>query len=122
MPLPSYDDPGPLLTLAEVTALHARSEAVAWFVVPGPDGGVIARAHTEAHDGGHLLLGHLAAGDLTGCTPWCRLGWPSIPRPRVGRCRGVSAGGGADQLPKVVQGVTFRNGVEVTDTPAQSAA
>jgi hypothetical protein len=25
-------------------------------------------------------------------------------------------------LPKVVQGVTFRNGVEVTDTPAQSAA
>jgi len=29
---------------------------------------------------------------------------------------------GGDQLPKVVQGVTFRNGVEVTDTPAQSAA
>jgi len=25
-------------------------------------------------------------------------------------------------LPKVVQGVTFRNGVEVTDTPAQNAA
>jgi len=25
-------------------------------------------------------------------------------------------------LPKVVQGVTFRNGVEVTNTPAQSAA
>ncbi len=29
---------------------------------------------------------------------------------------------GETQLPKVVQGVTFRNGVEVTDTPAQSAA
>jgi len=25
-------------------------------------------------------------------------------------------------LPKVVEGVTFRNGVEVTDTPAQNAA
>jgi putative transposase len=29
---------------------------------------------------------------------------------------------GESQLPKVIQGVTFRNGVEVTDTPAQSAA
>ena len=29
---------------------------------------------------------------------------------------------GETQLPKVVQGVRFRNGVEVTDTPAQSAA
>jgi transposase-like protein len=29
---------------------------------------------------------------------------------------------GENQLPKVVQGVTFRNGVEVTDTPAQNAA
>ena len=29
---------------------------------------------------------------------------------------------GENQLPKVVQGITFRNGVEVTDTPAQSAA
>jgi len=29
---------------------------------------------------------------------------------------------GENQLPKVVQGVTFRNGVEVTDTPAQDAA
>jgi len=28
---------------------------------------------------------------------------------------------GENQLPKVVQGVTFRNGVEVTDTPAQNA-
>ncbi len=29
---------------------------------------------------------------------------------------------GENQLPKVVQGVTFRNGVEVTNTPAQDAA
>jgi transposase-like protein len=29
---------------------------------------------------------------------------------------------GENQLPKVVQGVTFSNGVEVTNTPAQSAA
>ncbi len=29
---------------------------------------------------------------------------------------------GENQLPKVVQGVRFRNGVEVTDTPKQTAA
>ncbi len=29
---------------------------------------------------------------------------------------------GENQLPKVVGGVTFRNGIEVTDTPAQDAA
>ena len=29
---------------------------------------------------------------------------------------------GENQLPKVVQGVKFTNGVEVTNTPAQSAA
>ena len=29
---------------------------------------------------------------------------------------------GENQLPKVVQGITVRNGVEVTDTPAQNAA
>ena len=29
---------------------------------------------------------------------------------------------GENQLPKVVQGVTFRNGVEVINTPAQNAA
>ena len=29
---------------------------------------------------------------------------------------------GENQLLKVVRGVTFRNGVEVTDTPNQSAA
>ena len=39
--------------------------AVAWFAIPAPFGtGVIARAHTEAHDGGRLLPGHLAAGSL----------------------------------------------------------
>jgi putative transposase len=29
---------------------------------------------------------------------------------------------GENQLPKVVQGITFRNGVEATDTPEQTAA
>ena len=29
---------------------------------------------------------------------------------------------GENQLPKVVQGVTFTNGVEVINTPTQSAA
>ena len=29
---------------------------------------------------------------------------------------------GENQLPKVVQGVTFHNGVEVTNTPKQTAA
>ena len=29
---------------------------------------------------------------------------------------------GENQLPKVVQGVRFRDGVEVTDTPEQTAA
>ena len=29
---------------------------------------------------------------------------------------------GENQLPKVVRGVTFRNGVEVINTPAQNAA
>jgi len=29
---------------------------------------------------------------------------------------------GETQLPKIIQGVTFRNGVEVTNTPTQSAA
>ncbi len=29
---------------------------------------------------------------------------------------------GEHQLPKVVQGVTFRDGVEVAETPAQTAA
>ena len=29
---------------------------------------------------------------------------------------------GENQLPKLVQGVTFHNGVEVTNTPKQTAA
>ena len=61
----SLNDAGPALTPAEAAALHDRPEAVAWFAIPAPGGaGVIARAHTEAHDGGRLLPGHLAAGDL----------------------------------------------------------
>jgi putative transposase len=29
---------------------------------------------------------------------------------------------GENQLPKLAQGITFRDGVEVTDTPKQTAA
>ena len=61
------DNPGPALTPAEAAALHNQPEGVtvAWFAVPAPDGaGVIARAHTEARDGGQMLPGHLAARDL----------------------------------------------------------
>jgi len=60
-------DPGPALTPAEAAAFHDQPQgvAVAWFAIPAPgDAGVIARAHTEAHDGGRLLPGHLAARDL----------------------------------------------------------
>ena len=52
------DDHGPVLTPAEAAALHDRREAVAWFVQPAPGGnGVIARAHTEAYNGGQVLPG-----------------------------------------------------------------
>ena len=65
--LTNLDDPGPLLTPVAAAALHDRPEDMAWFATPAPSGtGVIARAHTEAHDGGHLLPGHLAAADLAG--------------------------------------------------------
>ena len=38
---------------------------MAWFAIPALGGaGVVARAHTMAHDGGRLLPGHLAAADL----------------------------------------------------------
>lgn len=38
---------------------------MAWFVIPAPGGaGVIARAYTEARNGGQVLPGHLAASDL----------------------------------------------------------
>ena len=54
-----------MLTPAQAAALHDRPEPVAWFVLSAPYGnGVIARAHTEAHNGGHLLPGHLAADSL----------------------------------------------------------
>jgi len=63
--LTGLDDPGPALTPSEAAALHDGPESVAWFAIPAPGGvGVIARAHTEAHDGGRLLPGHLAASDL----------------------------------------------------------
>ncbi len=60
-------DPGPALTPAEAAALHDQPEGVtvAWFAIPAPGGaGVIARAHTEAHNGGQILPGHLAAPSL----------------------------------------------------------
>jgi len=61
----SLDDHGPVLTPSEAAAPHDRPEAVAWFVLPAPySNGVIARAHTEAHNGGHLLPAHLAANHL----------------------------------------------------------
>ena len=63
--LTELNDLGPALTPAEAAALHDRPEGVAWFAIPSPGGaGVIARAHTEAHDGGQLLPGHLAARGL----------------------------------------------------------
>jgi len=65
--LTGLDDPGPTLTPAEAAALHDQPKgvAVAWFAIPAPGGaGVIARAHTEAHDGGRLLPGYLAARNL----------------------------------------------------------
>ena len=63
----SLNDLGRALTLAEAAALHNQPKGVtvAWFAIPAPDGaGVIARAHTEAHDGGRLLPGHLWATSL----------------------------------------------------------
>lgn len=63
----SLDDLGPALTPAEAAALNDQPEgvSVAWFATPALGGaGVVARAHTEAHDGGRLLPGHLAARSL----------------------------------------------------------
>ena len=40
---------------------------------------------------------------------------------RHGRRQDMAQAERRDRLPKVVQGVTFRNGVEVTNTPAQNA-
>ena len=43
---------------------------MAWFAIPAPDSSdMIGRVHTEAHDGGRLLLGYLAVGSLTGDGP-----------------------------------------------------
>ncbi len=61
------NDHGPALTSAEAAALHDRREPVAWFALPAPSGnGAVAWAHTEAHHGGRLLPGHLAADDIDG--------------------------------------------------------
>lgn len=59
--------PSPHLTPTDAALLQHQHPTATWFAVPSPHGpGVIARAHTEAHDGGHLLPGHLAAADLDG--------------------------------------------------------
>lgn len=61
--LTSLNDPGPALTPVVATALHEQPKVVAWFAIKAPSGaGVIARAHTEAGDGGRLLPGQFAAG------------------------------------------------------------
>ena len=46
--------------------------------------GVIARAHTEARDGGRLLPGHLAAGDLTALQAVMPPGLTFNPTPMAG--------------------------------------
>ena len=80
------DDFGPLLTPVQA-ALHDQPDSanVAWFALPAPDGaGVIARAHTEAHDGGQLLPGHLAAADWAGLQALMPPGLTFDPTPVVG--------------------------------------
>lgn len=67
MTLSTPDERGLRLTPAKAAARHDRRKAVAWFVMPVPSGnGVIARARTQAHDGGRLLPGLLAVGDVEG--------------------------------------------------------
>jgi len=81
----SLNNPEPPLTPAEAAALHNRPEGVAWFAIPAPGGaGVIARAHTEAHDGGRLLPGHLAARGLTELHAMMPPGLAFDPAPVVG--------------------------------------
>lgn len=63
--------------------------AVAWFAIPAPNGaGVIARAHTEAGDGGRLLPGHLAAGSLDELQAMMPPGLTFDPAPVVGSPQG----------------------------------
>ena len=81
------DDPGPALTPAEAAALHDQPEGVsmAWFAMPAPGGaGVIARAHTEARDGGRLLPGHLAASSMDELRAMMPPGLTFDPAPIVG--------------------------------------
>jgi len=49
-------------------------------------------------------------------------GFAPVTNPRYNAAREPKIRGHSHQLPKVVQSVTFRNGVKVTDTPAQNAA
>jgi hypothetical protein len=97
--LTSLDDLGPALTPAEAAAIHDQPEsaAVAWFAIPAPGGaGVIARAHTEAHDGGRLLPGHLAAAGLAELHAMMPPGLTFDRHPWWDRHRGALVGGGAD--------------------------
>jgi hypothetical protein len=82
--LTTLDDPGPLLTPDKAAALHDKNDRVAWFAIPAPGGGVIARAHTEAHDGGQLLPGHLAANDLDELHAMMPTGLTFDPAPGAG--------------------------------------
>lgn len=87
------DGHGPPLTPAKAAVLHDRPEPVAWFALATPSGdGVIARAHTEAHDGGELLPGHLAAADIDGLTAmmprWLRF-YPAPPDGPIPGCLGT---------------------------------
>ena len=85
--LTSSNDSGPALTPAGTAALHDQPDSVtvAWFAIPAPGGaGVIARAHTEARDGGRLLPGHLVAADLTGLQALMPPGLTFDPVPVVG--------------------------------------
>lgn len=60
-------NPNSALTPEQAAAFHNQPEGVnvAWFAIPGSGGaGVIARAHTEAHDGGRRLPEHLITADF----------------------------------------------------------
>ena len=58
---------------------------MAWFAIPAPGGaGVVARAHTMAHDGGRLLPGHLAAADLAELQAMMPPGLAFDPAPMAG--------------------------------------
>ena len=89
--LTALDDSGPALTPAQAAALHDQPGAatVAWFAIPAPGGaGVIARAHTMAHDGSRMLPGHLAAANLAGLQAVMLAGLTFDPAPAAGSSPG----------------------------------